>query len=85
MMERMREHRRKIAENPWPFPPENMNYVLPMMEMDEIAQAFEKMYHDCQVMREALDRSQDFADFVPKDIFTKALSQVNNYPPLDNE
>ena len=41
-----------------------------------------RAYHDCCVMYAAMIRSQDFGDFVPKWIFTKALTIIAKYPKL---
>lgn len=32
----IKEHRRKIADNPWPLPDEAMSYQLPMLELKAI-------------------------------------------------
>lgn len=50
-LEDIRNHRKKIADNPWPFPAEKMNYVIPMVEMSSILSLVEAQAKEIQELK----------------------------------
>ena len=50
-LEDIRNHRKKIADNPWPFPAEKMNYVIPMVEMSSILSLVEAQAKELQELK----------------------------------